>query len=124
MRILTWLAIGSGAVLATGAAVSRPSALPEVVPNDNRVPAGRLVGDTLHLSLVVRMATWHPEDPAEPGIDVAAFAEEGKEPQIPGPLIRVPAGTVIDVEIQNQLTDSTITIGGMATRPMSPDDST
>lgn len=124
MPTLTWLGVGTVAILATGAAVPRSSALPEVIPNDNRVPAGRLVGDTLHLSLVVRMATWHPEDPNEPGIDVAAFAEEGKEPQIPGPLIRVPEGTVLDVEIQNQLTDSTVTIGGMATRPMSPEDST
>lgn len=100
------------------------ASLPEVEPNDNRTPAGQLVGDTLHLSLVVGMATWHPEAPDGSSINVAAFAEAGKPFQIPGPLIRVPEGTILDIQIRNQLTDSTLTIGGMATRPMSPDDST
>jgi len=95
-----------------------------VVSNDNRTPAGRLVGDTLHLSLVVGMATWHPEAPDGYPIDVAAFAEEGKPFQVPGPLIRVREGTVLDIQIQNQLTDSTLTIGGLASRPMSPNDTT
>jgi manganese oxidase len=106
-----------------GSSPNRP-ALPEVVPNDNRTPAGHLVGDTLHLSLVVGMATWHPEAPDGYPIAVAAFAEEGKPFQVPGPLIRVREGTVLDIQIRNQLTDSTLPIGGLATRPMSPDDST
>ena len=97
--------------------------LPEVRANDNRVPAGRLVGDTLHLSLVVQMARWHPEAADGPAIDVQAFAEEGKAPQIPGPLIRVRKGTVIDATVRNELTDSTITLCGLATRPAAVPDS-
>ncbi|MEP7325717.1 MAG: multicopper oxidase domain-containing protein [Gemmatimonadota bacterium] len=124
---MTPVRAGYGAMLLlffTGAP-GRPapsSSLPEVVANDNRQAAGRLVGDTLHLSLVVGMATWHPQAPNGPSIEVAAFAEEGKPFQIPGPLIRVLEGTVLDIQIRNQLTDSTLTIGGMATRPMSPED--
>jgi len=102
----------------------RPASLPEVVPNDNRTPAGHLVGDTLHLSLVVGMATWHPEAPDGYPIDVAAFAEEGKPFQVPGPLIRVREGTILDIQIRNQLTDSMLTLGGLAARPMSPNDTT
>lgn len=96
--------------------------LPAVMPNDNRVPAGYLLRDTLHLSLVVGMATWRPEAPDGSTIDVAAFAEAGKPFQVPGPLIRVREGTVLDIQIRNLLPDSTLTIGGLGTRPMSPND--
>jgi FtsP/CotA-like multicopper oxidase with cupredoxin domain len=91
--------------------------LPEVVPNDNRKPAGTLRGDTLQLDLEVRMGTWRPESDSGPAIEVAAFAERGKAPQIPGPLIRVPTGTTIVAKITNALTDSTISIHGLMTRP-------
>lgn len=113
--------LGTAGLLGSG---PRRRALPEISPNDNRTPAGHLVGDTLHLSLVVGMASWHPEAPDGRPIDVAAFAEEGKPFQIPGPLIRVPEGTILDIRIRNQLTDSTLTVGGLGTRPMSPTDTT
>jgi FtsP/CotA-like multicopper oxidase with cupredoxin domain len=93
------------------------SALPSVVANDNRKPAGRLGGDTLVLDLEVRMARWHPEAPGDSGIAVAAFAEVGKPPQIPAPLIRVPAGTIISATIRNALPDSAITLSGLASHP-------
>jgi len=91
--------------------------LPGVVANENRVPAGRLHHDTLTLELEVRLARWRPESPGDSGIAVAAFAEPGKAPQIPAPLIRVPAGTQITATIRNALTDSTITLYGMAAHP-------
>jgi len=94
-----------------------PMALPNVLPNDNRAPAGILRNDTLYLDLEVRMATWRPEADTGPAIDVAAFAERGKAPEIPGPLIRVPAGTTIIATVTNALTDSTISIHGLMTRP-------
>ncbi|MDH4131443.1 MAG: multicopper oxidase domain-containing protein [Gemmatimonadota bacterium] len=97
--------------------------LPEVRPNDNRVPAGRLEGDTLHLSLVVQMARWHPEAADGPSVDVEAFAEDGKAPEIPGPLIRVREGTVIDATVRNDLADSTITVHGLYARPAEVPDS-
>ena len=93
------------------------STLPVAQPNDNRRPAGRLEHDTLRVTLVVRMASWSPDGANGPAIAVAAFGEPGHGPQIPGPLLRVPAGTVIDATVRNELTDSTITIRGLATRP-------
>ena len=117
-----------GSVALLGVAGGSPPAtphhsLPAVRANDNRVPAGRLAGDTLHISLVVRVATWHPEADDGPSADVETFAEEGKAPEIPGPLIRVREGTVIDATVRNDLADSTITVTGLATRPTTVPDS-
>ena len=91
--------------------------------NDNRAPAGVLVNDTLKISLTVQMARWYPEAADGPFAEVAAFAEEGKAPQIPGPLVRVPEGTVISATIRNDLADSTLWIRGLRTRPAAAPDS-
>jgi FtsP/CotA-like multicopper oxidase with cupredoxin domain len=98
-------------------------AIPVVKPNDNRQPAGRLRGNTLTLKLVVQMARWYPQSGTGPGVDVEAFAEEGKAPSIPGPLIRVATGTMIEATIRNALPDSTVTIYGLETRPSATLDS-
>ena len=45
------------------------------------------------------------------------FAEVGRQPQNPGPLIRVPAGTRIRVSVRNALGDSTLVVYGLSTRP-------
>jgi FtsP/CotA-like multicopper oxidase with cupredoxin domain len=106
----------------TRASVQAPS--PAVVrANDNRKPAGKLGEGVLTLNLVVGLARWYPE--AQPGVfvDVAAIAEEGKEPQIPAPLIRVPTGTTIVATIRNALTDSTIYMRGLVERPAASLDS-
>ena len=60
------------------------------------------------------MATWAPEADGGATLAVPAFAEEGQAPQIPGPLLRVPAGTVIDATVRNALQDSTLTVRGLA----------
>jgi len=91
-------------------------------PNDNRTPAGRLQGDTLTLHLEVRLATWRPEGDSGPSVEVAAFAEAGRPPEIPAPLIRVRTGTVIVASVQNLLRDSAITVRGLATHPAGPAD--
>lgn len=88
-----------------------------VVPNDNRKPAGASHGDTLTIHLVVRPATWFPSASDGSSIEVDAFAEEGELPRIPGPLIRVTEGTVIEAHVRNGLADSTISIYGLATAP-------
>jgi FtsP/CotA-like multicopper oxidase with cupredoxin domain len=104
---------------------SEPSGrhLDPITENDNRTPAGRLQDDTLEIRLAVRMGTWRPEADSGPAIDVAAFAEEGRAPTIPGPLIRVPEGTVIHATVTNALSDSTITVHGLFTRPAASADS-
>ena len=72
-------------------------------PNDNRIPAGKLVNGVQTIRLVARPAGWYPEGPAGCGIRVHAFAEEGKPTQIPGPLIRVRAGTEVHILVRNEL---------------------
>jgi manganese oxidase len=88
---------------------------PTAVANDNRTPAGTMVGDTLLLRLVVGFVAWHIHDETDGAFSVLAFAEEGKPPTIPGPLIRVAAGTPIHVAVRNPLTDSLI-VHGLGTR--------
>jgi FtsP/CotA-like multicopper oxidase with cupredoxin domain len=108
------------AALAIFAGCSR---LPEVQANDNRTRAGELKGDTLHIRLVVQRARWHPEASKGPSIVTEVFAEEGGSPQIPAPLIRVPTGTIVSVAVRNSLSDSTVGIHGLYTRPAEHDDS-
>ena len=74
-----------------------------LVPNDNRRPAGRLRHGVLTVSLEARMGTWRPEGAAGPGLEIAAFGERGRALQIPGPLIRAPAGTEVRVSLRNSL---------------------
>jgi Putative multicopper oxidases len=102
---------------------SSPTTPSTVVANDNRSSAGTLKGNVLSLHLVVEMARWYPEAPNGPSIDVQTFAEEGRAPTIPGPLIRVRTATIVEATIRNALPDSTITIHGFQTRPASSDDS-
>ena len=108
-------ALAAVSLLMGGAPSARP--LPVVHPNDNREPAGTLRQDTLTLRLVVTMARWYPERPGGPFVDVPVFAEEGKAPQIPAPLIRVPAGAVLRVSLRNALPDSTLQVSGLIRHP-------
>lgn len=92
-------------------------ALPRVQANDNRVPGGSLIRDTLAIRLVVKLAEWRPEADSGPPISVAAFAEEGRAPQIPAPLIRVRQGAMIAATVRNALPDLTIGVIGLVTHP-------
>ncbi len=100
------------ALLGSGA-----QAQPVVRANDNRVLAGRLENGELRIRLVVRMARWYPDLPTGSYAIAPVFAEEGHDPQIPGPLIRVRTGTQIVATVRNGLTDSTVYLRGFITRP-------
>jgi manganese oxidase len=93
-----------------------------VVPNDNRIPAGTLRGNVLTLRLVARPALWRPEGPNGPELPIYAFAEDGKVPQIPGPLIRVSVGTEIDIDLRNSLPQP-LRVYGLQDRPSNKVDS-
>lgn len=86
--------------------------LPVVAPNDNRVAAGTLKDGVLTLNLVVDLARWYPEDSGGSFTELPVFAEEGKRPQIPAPLIRVPLGTRVKVTVRNALADSVVRVFG------------
>src|SRR6266567_5768539 len=91
-------------------------AVERIVVNDNRTPAGTLGAGVLTIRLEAREGEWHPDRDADPGLVVHAFAEEGKPLRIPGPLIRVPEGTVIHAFVRNSLPDSTLVVAGLSPR--------
>ncbi|HST57476.1 MAG TPA: multicopper oxidase domain-containing protein [Longimicrobium sp.] len=78
-------------------------------PNDNRAPAGELRDGVLRVSLRATRATWHPDGDSLPGVAVDAFAEAGEAPSMPGPLLRMPAGTELHLSIANTLPRDTLT---------------
>lgn len=80
--------------------------------NDNRMAAGRRIGDTLTLSLEIVEAAFQAEGPADPVVRVLAFAEAGKAPEVPGPLLRAPRGTVVKLSVRNR-SDSAVMLGGL-----------
>ena len=83
--------------------------LPTALPNPNTAPAGGLRGGVLRIDLEAKLANWHPDGDSLPGIAVEAFAERGKRPQVPGPLVRVPRATEIRASVRNSLPRDTVT---------------
>lgn len=77
--------------------------LSAISTNDNRTPAGNLHANTLTLHLDLRKGNWHPEQENGETIPVYAFGESGKPLQVPGPTIRVPQGTAIDLSLHSTL---------------------
>jgi FtsP/CotA-like multicopper oxidase with cupredoxin domain len=85
--------------------------------NDNRRPAGVLANGVLTLDLDVRQGRWQPEGPDGITLTVPVFAERGKAPEVPGPLVRVPAGTRVKMHLHNALEKETLTVHGLHDRP-------
>jgi FtsP/CotA-like multicopper oxidase with cupredoxin domain len=97
--------------------------LPRIRTHDNERPAGTLIGHVLRVHLEARNALWFPHADDGPSAPMVAFAEAGKTPQIPGPIIRVPAGTEVIASVTNSLPDSTLTVYGLVSRPAPRGDS-
>ncbi|MEP6832526.1 MAG: multicopper oxidase domain-containing protein [Gemmatimonas sp.] len=88
------------ALLAGGA---QPPELPPTSANPNVERAGVLREGVLTVALEAKQSLWRPDGSNRPGIAIEAFAEEGKSPLIPGPLVRVAQGTEIRVSVRNSL---------------------
>jgi FtsP/CotA-like multicopper oxidase with cupredoxin domain len=82
--------------------------------NDNRSRAGTLRNGVLSIDLDVREVEWHPDADDAPGIRVLAFAERGKRGSVPGPLIRVPEGTVIRASVRNTQQVGAVMVRGLS----------
>lgn len=83
-----------------------PSVPPEVlpvVPNDNRVSAGIIRGDTLTVRLEAKLGAWKPDLDVDSTATVQTFAEERGTPRIPGPLLRVTEGMQVVASVRNSL---------------------
>lgn len=85
------------------AADANPSTIPTALVNDNRTPAGELKNGVLRLQLEIVKVTWYPQQDGGNSLQVYALSEKGKPPRIPGPVIRVPQGTEVQVELRNTL---------------------
>ena len=111
MPVGRWFGAGVAAGLLVTTAPAAAAECPPLVgrgaaearPNDNGAAAGTLRGDTVTLRLVARAATWYPDGPGGCALHVNAFAEEGKPPTIPGPLLHVRPGTEVMVTMRNAL---------------------
>src|SRR5262245_39503394 len=90
--------------------------LDSIAANDNRTPAGELRDGVLTLHLEMRKGNWHPEREDGETIPVYAFGETGKPLQVPGPTVRVPQGTTIDISLHSELT-VTAALHGLHQRP-------
>jgi FtsP/CotA-like multicopper oxidase with cupredoxin domain len=90
-----------------------------VTPNDNRTPSGVMRDGRLELRLDARLAMWHPNADDGPGALTPAFAADDAPPSIPGPLVRVRAGTTVRVTMRNSLRD-TLRVQGLHDRTPTP----
>jgi manganese oxidase len=98
-------------------AQTQPATIPlHIQANSNRAPAGTLENGVLTVHLELRQADWYPEADTGPSMKVFSFEEEGKAPQVPGPLIRVPQGTQIRVTLRNLL-PTAATVHGLHQHP-------
>ncbi|CAN5128533.1 hypothetical protein BH23GEM2_BH23GEM2_04680 [soil metagenome] len=91
-------------------------ALAVIAAHTNRVPAGRMVDGTWSVELTVGPGRWFPEADDGPNLEVLAFAEAGGPLSIPGPLLRVPAGTRMRVTVSNPLSVD-LSVFGLQERP-------
>jgi len=105
------------ALVSGGSRTLPGSDVPHVVPNDNRVAAGHIDHGVLTVRLEAREGRWYPDGDAGPSIVLQHFAEVGRAPQNPGPLIRVSSGTRIHVTVHSALRDSVLVVYGLHTRP-------
>ena len=90
-------------VLLCASSAPRRALLPAVTPNDNTVSAGVLSNGTLTVELTAMQATWPKVGGEFHRASAEVFAERGKGPLVPGPLMRVPIGTEIRVTVHNTL---------------------
>jgi FtsP/CotA-like multicopper oxidase with cupredoxin domain len=86
--------------------------------NDNRRAAGTLRSGLLTLHLEARLGVWHPDGDSASGAEVPAFGEAAKPTEIPGPLIRVPAGTEVALSVRNAVPNAVLTVHGLHARPL------
>ena len=110
-------------VLSAECATGSPIPRLRAAPNNNTSPAGTMQAGILTVRLVARAVAWFPDGPSGCALTVNAFAVDGKQPQIPGPMIRVRAGAEVSVTIRNDLPKA-LWIRGLQDHNAGPIDST
>src|SRR5579864_4811533 len=95
----------------------KPASLPKIQLNTNHQPAGYLHDHVLAFSLIADTGMWYPAGESEPGIPIQAFRSSSGPLQIPGPFIRVLAGTQIRASVKNAIPGTSLTIHGLSSHP-------
>jgi FtsP/CotA-like multicopper oxidase with cupredoxin domain len=109
------------AVARCEASVVADSSLPRIAANTNQHAAGSLSEGGLTVELEIREGAFYPEDESGPSLQVFAFAERGRQLQIPGPMIRIPQDTRIHLTVHNLIARDVL-IHGLHARPGRNDD--
>jgi FtsP/CotA-like multicopper oxidase with cupredoxin domain len=86
---------------------------------DYRVPVGRTEDGVAIVRLEARVAAWHPWGTDAQGLRSHVFAVPGEPAAVPGPMIRVAAGTPVRVSIRNTFPD-TLLVRGLVDRGSAP----
>jgi manganese oxidase len=102
--------------LMAATAVSQVPPVEPIVVNQNRTAGGKLENGILTVHLEIRRGAWRAEAEDGPQLFVQAFGEAGGPSQIPGPMLRIPTGTVIHATVTNTLKKKA-TVYGLNTRP-------
>ena len=112
MRVTTLLSPLSLCAVLTLSGGTSPTthALSVAAPNGNTTAAGTLENGVLTVALEAKMAMWHPDGDSLPGVPIPVFAEDGRQAVVPGPLVRIPAGTEIALSVRNSLETDTLTV--------------
>jgi manganese oxidase len=87
------------------------AALPVAGFEDHVEPIGRMEHGVLRVTLAAGPVQWRPWGDDGPSILAHAFAADGEAPRIPGPLLRVSAGTLVHVTVRNTFDQPLIVYG-------------
>lgn len=115
------LSVGISVLLFAASCLAADAALPNVAASDNRTPAGHLDASGLTLRLEIRQGRWYPEEADGRSYEVYSFAEEGRGPETPGPMIRVVEGTHVHVTVHNMLAVK-VFVHGLQQHPIKSDE--
>jgi manganese oxidase len=107
--VLVWLQLFAG-TFATSDDVA------VIATNNNKIAAGKHSGERVQVHLEVREGRWFPDGKYSGSLIVQALGENGGPPQIPGPMIRVVEGTMLDVVVTNRIAKAVI-LYGLHSRP-------
>jgi len=120
-RVFPWSFAATILLLLVWSAPARAqTSLPVVQANDNRRVAGVETSGVVAVRLVAREGAWSPDGPDYAALPIHAFAEEAGPLMVPGPLLRVQAGTTLAVSIRNA-TAGPLEVHGLYTRPAAAD---
>jgi FtsP/CotA-like multicopper oxidase with cupredoxin domain len=111
------LLVACPAVLRSQSTGKDPGQLARAGYEDYRAAAGRMEDGVLRVSLEAREAAWRPWGDSGRVLRAHVFAEAGVAAKVPGPMIRVRAGTAVVVTLRNTLADTLVVRGLRDRRP-------